>query len=654
MCCLLSLARMDIQERFWSVLIGLAVFPFLRSSTNYLPIRNLLGQWLTFFVKKLNNMTFHPKVCDDASLDEADIRRQLELILDFSGFQASGRRREMLTFIVEEALAGRSSGLKATTIAMAVFDRGPDFDQQTDPVVRLEARKLRRDLDHYYADAGRNAPVRISIPKGHYIPKFSRLDTVEHDDEPRLASGSVAVGGGPATAKTASVSPLTKLASRKYLRLTLFVAVLLACTALALFWAYRPGGSTLAGSTLPVDGARILVKGFEARATDDELSSLLAAGLSQEITAALLKFPDLRVHLMASEGTAGPDRPEAARLHALTQFVLKGSVWREDGELLVRAELVRNEDSGVLWSNRYRAGTNERSITEIQDKISSQVASVVGQQYGIARSELKQFLVSEETNPNLASYACVARAQIYRRTLRMEEYQETRSCLEETVQKDPDYARAWAMLAYLRNDGVRFGHDKELPDGEALVPAREAATRALSLDPSDTDALKAMSHIEHYDGNFERSIDYARQAVEANPNDPETVGNLGFMLGMRGRFSESLPLLERAIERSVSPAPRYYQMLAVNHMMEREWNEMLSAANLAVVDGMGVTYAFLAIAHGGLGNGRAASEALEMAEERWPLLAEDPRAAFEVHKLDPAVIDALVAGLERARVIASE
>ncbi|WP_417674154.1 tetratricopeptide repeat protein [Roseibium sp.] len=599
-------------------------------------------------------MTFCPEVSDDPSLDEADIRRQLDLILDYADFQASSRRRELLTYIVEEALAGRASGLKATTIAMAVFDRGSDFDQQTDPVVRLEARKLRRDLDHYYADAGRDAPVRISIPKGHYIPRFSKLNTAEQVEELPLASVSAAVPDELVTANTASIGLSEKQPGRKHLHLALIVTVLLCVAALALFWGYRPGERTLADSDLPVDGAGILVEGFEARGTNDNLASLLAAGLSQEITAALLKFPDLRVYLMARQGTAGPGPSEAARLHSLTQFVLNGSVWREDGDLLVRAELVRNKDARVLWSHRYKIGANERSIADIQDEISSRVASVVGQQYGIVRSELKQFLISQESNPSLSSYACVARAEIYRRTLRLEEYLKTRACLEEAVQKDPEYARAWAMLAYLRNDAVRFGYDKELPVNEALVPAREAATRALSLNPKDTDALKAMSHIEHYDGNFERSIDYARQAVEANPNDPETIGNLGFMLGMRGRFSEAVPLLDRAIERSVSPAPRYYQMLALSHLMKRQWKDMLAAANLAAVDGMGVTYAFLAIAHAELGNRLATRENLEMAEERWPLLAEDPRAAFEVHKLDPALLDALVAGLKHAHAIASK
>lgn len=56
------------------------------------------------------------------------------------------------------------------------------------------------------------------------------------------------------------------------------------------------------------------------------------------------------------------------------------------------------------------------------------------------------------------------------------------------------------MLACLRNVGSRFGYETEMTKEEAFAQAREAASRALTLGPKDTDALKAMSHILHYSG----------------------------------------------------------------------------------------------------------------------------------------------------------
>ncbi|WP_428644672.1 tetratricopeptide repeat protein [Roseibium sp.] len=588
-----------------------------------------------------------PEATDDLSITEARIRRQLKRILDFSGLEASDRRREMLIFIVEEALAGRASGLKASTIAMAVFDRGSDFDQQTDPVVRLEARKLRRDLDNYYANAGRDDPVLISIPKGRYIPRFSALNAVKLVDTPARASGSPGFNGGPDGAETVSSLPPDKSAGHRNLHLALLAATIFFCTTLVLLWFGKSNDPAASGSQMPADGARVLVMRFEAHDTD-ELSPLLAAGLSQEIAAALLNFPDLRVHLGSGPGTVDAGLSDMARLRAATEFVVTGNVLRENDDILVRAKLLRSEDSQVLWSERYSIGTEAQGMSKVQDDISAQIATVVGQRYGIAMNDARKTLLSDDESSSLTDYACIARAQIYRRTIRQEEYQEARDCLETAVRRDPEYARAWAMLAYLRMDAARFSYDETLPEDAKYAPARKAAIRALTLNSNDIDALKALSHIEQYKGNFEQAIEYARQAVEVNPNDPDALANLGNRLGIRNRLSEAVPLLKRAIERSVSPVPFYYHMIALDHMMKGEWDDMLLAANHAVADGSSVSYALVAIAHGALGNSHAARENLDKMAERWPLLAEDPRAAFELHKLHPVIIDQIVAGLDRA------
>lgn len=63
-----------------------------------------------------------------------------------------------LLFIVETTLAGHGNKLKAYTIAMEALGCGTDFDPQTDPVVRVEAVRLRRALARYYSGAGCNDP----------------------------------------------------------------------------------------------------------------------------------------------------------------------------------------------------------------------------------------------------------------------------------------------------------------------------------------------------------------------------------------------------------------------------------------------------------------------------------------------------------------
>ena len=89
------------------------------------------------------------------------IRAQLAQILQSAEFRASDKQRKFLRFIVEETLVGRDALLKGYTIAVEVYGRTEGFDPQVDPIVRVEAGRLRRALEHYYLTAGKDDPMRI-------------------------------------------------------------------------------------------------------------------------------------------------------------------------------------------------------------------------------------------------------------------------------------------------------------------------------------------------------------------------------------------------------------------------------------------------------------------------------------------------------------
>ena len=111
------------------------------------------------------------------ALSPAAIKAQMERILTSRDFQASPRLKNFFRFLVEETLAGRASSLKGYTIATTVFERPDNFDAHADPIVRVEAAKLRSRLEHYYYTRGATDPIRISLPKGGYVPEFSPLAT---------------------------------------------------------------------------------------------------------------------------------------------------------------------------------------------------------------------------------------------------------------------------------------------------------------------------------------------------------------------------------------------------------------------------------------------------------------------------------------------
>ena len=73
----------------------------------------------------------------------------------------------------------RPNKLKGYTVAVQAFGRSPAFDPQTSPLVRVEARRLRQALEHYYLTAGKSDPVRILIPKGSYVPIFKYVTAAQ-------------------------------------------------------------------------------------------------------------------------------------------------------------------------------------------------------------------------------------------------------------------------------------------------------------------------------------------------------------------------------------------------------------------------------------------------------------------------------------------
>ena len=100
--------------------------------------------------------------------------RQLERILASATFQQVDRLKRFLSFIVTEAIAGRGDQLKEYVIGVQVFGKEDIFDPRTDPIVRVQARRLRARLVRYYREEGRPDELIIELPKGGYAPAFKR------------------------------------------------------------------------------------------------------------------------------------------------------------------------------------------------------------------------------------------------------------------------------------------------------------------------------------------------------------------------------------------------------------------------------------------------------------------------------------------------
>src|SRR5258708_2020504 len=108
----------------------------------------------------------------DASPAALEVREHLEKVLASRFFIRSNRLKRFLRFCIDHALAGSGDQVKEYRIGVEVFDRRADYDPRIDPIVRVEARRLRSKLKAYYTTAGRGDAVTVELPKGAYTPSF--------------------------------------------------------------------------------------------------------------------------------------------------------------------------------------------------------------------------------------------------------------------------------------------------------------------------------------------------------------------------------------------------------------------------------------------------------------------------------------------------
>jgi Tol biopolymer transport system component len=103
-----------------------------------------------------------------------EVRRHVESILASEGFSGAPKLQRFLRYVVDQALSGRHDQIKESVIGLEVYQKPASYDPRLDATVRVEASKLRQRLDQYYDAAVSPPPIRISIPKGSYVPRFEQ------------------------------------------------------------------------------------------------------------------------------------------------------------------------------------------------------------------------------------------------------------------------------------------------------------------------------------------------------------------------------------------------------------------------------------------------------------------------------------------------
>jgi len=412
------------------------------------------------------------------------IHAQMDRIMKAAAFKATDAQRAFLRFVIEKSLAGQSDEIKGYTVATEVFSRREDFDQATDPIVSIQANKLRRALDLYYLTAGRQDPIRIDIPKGTYVPVFYQPGDIK-----------------------------SRRPFQNFQKTTSIV--------------------TNAWPTL-------LVQSFENLTGNRELE-YIGIGLATEIALEITRYQEIRVLMQRPEGRQRRVSDIGAR------FVLCGSVKKDMTGLKVNVSLVDLSTGIQIWGDSHQTDLKPAQLIAFEEEVATTVAGKICCEDGIIAKTLsiesKKIPPSE-----LETYQAMLRYYQFNLDFTAETFLAAYEALQQACKNEPECGLVWSMLARLYSVNYSLElFDLETPvekaasfaeRGVKLDPANQRARlimafvqlfknersaglaevdRALALNPNALIYKESIGYLMTLFGNWKRGPRLIEQAIKCNP-----------------------------------------------------------------------------------------------------------------------------------------
>jgi TolB-like protein/DNA-binding winged helix-turn-helix (wHTH) protein len=318
------------------------------------------------------------------------------------------------------------------------------------------------------------------------------------------------------------------------------------------------------GSTAP-DGRTILaVLPFE-NLTGDPNQEYFSDGLTEEMITQLGRLDPRQLGVIARTSAMSYKHSSKAvdqiGRELGVNYILEGSARREGGRVRITAQLIQVRDQSHVWAAEY--DREMQSVLQLQ----SEVADAIGNE---VRLKLAPAQRVHQTNPpavNPEAYEAYLKGRYFIEKWTEEGTRVGREYFEQSIQKDPNYALAYAGLA----DSYVWGR-AGLPPEEALRRARAAAKKALQLDSTLGEPHAALAQIK-----FVNDWDWAgaeaefKRAIELNPNDTNALHMYSHYLLSMGRIQESFDVSRRALEHDpVSPTMQLH--LGFHYLIAKQYD----------------------------------------------------------------------------------
>ena len=478
----------------------------------------------------------HIRQPHSAAPEHTAVREQLERVLASNTFQQAERLKRFLRFIVEETLDNRAGELKEYVVAVQVFEKEDSFDPRTDPLVRVQARRLRARLTQYYREEGGNDALVIDLPKGRYAPAFRARERsatqIRSVDTVLLAANTVAVlpfidcsadGALEYFCQGLREEILHRLAQVERLRVVAGDAngretSMPARAAVLVSGSVRSAAETLRVTAHLIDGA----SGCYLWSHSTDASRRDPLGIQEQVAQAIAdRLPEF----------AAPDAERA------TENLAAHNLYRQG-----RYHLDQRTEEGLLKALEFFERALEEDSRHAAAMSGLADAYSLLTHYGVrppadvwaraASAAATAVMLDDRSAEAHTSLAHAKSTQDWDWTGAEREFQRA-------VALDPRYATArhWYAMSCL------------VPLGR-LDDALDQILLAQSLDPVSSIIAREVSLIYYYRRDFEAALEQCDHVVELNPHFAPAYWALGFIQELRREPDESIAAFQRAVQLS--------------------------------------------------------------------------------------------------------
>jgi TolB-like protein len=300
----------------------------------------------------------------------------------------------------------------------------------------------------------------------------------------------------------------------------------------------------------------------------DPEQEYFADGMTEALTAALAKIGALKVISRTSAVRyKGSDKPlpEIARELGV-DAIIEGSAMRVGDRVRITAQLIEAATDEHLWADSY-----ERDLMNVL-ALQSDVARAVAQQIQIELTSQEEERLASAGPVDPEAHEAYLRGRVYESKVTAEGYQKAIALYEQALDRDPNHALAYAGIAesYL---GLGVNIDA-LPDSEAMPLAREAAMKALEIDPTLAEAHALLGRISMlYDWNWAEAERQLAHALDLNPSSFSARRAYSRYLSVMGRGNEAIAEERRAQE--IGPLEVGHMSMGLTYYLAREYDRAL-------------------------------------------------------------------------------